>query len=181
MIILITILFFTFDTSSCLCFPTDKALMSKPFFLNILNSTNINSSIFFLKIALWNPNCTHIMNPNIMTCRLIWWICGSAEIIVIKLFLFLFFFYLSNFRRLFFLNSDLIIFALIFLLNLIFFCLIMWVDHLLLTFLLLNLLFWYLFFHFLVLIFNFMLADFLYFFVIFMFFLQNLRIIILDL
>lgn len=181
MIILITILFFTLDTGSCFCFPTDKALMPKPFFLNILNSSNINSAIFFLKIALWNPNCTYIMNPNIMTCRLIWWICRSAEIIVIKLLFFLLFFYLGNFRRFFFLNSDLIIFALIFLLNFILFCLIMWVDHYLLAFLLLNLLFLHLFLHFLVLIFNFMLTYFLYFFVFFMLFLQNLRIIILDL
>lgn len=92
MVILFTLLILTFYTCSCFQFFTNKAFMFISFFLNILNSFYINSTIFFLKITFRNPNWAYIMNPNIMTCWLIIRICCFVKIIIIKLLSFLFIF-----------------------------------------------------------------------------------------
>lgn len=85
MVILFALLILAFYTCSCFRFFTNKAFMLISFFLNILNSFYINSSIFFLKIAFRNPYWTYVMNPNIMACWLIIWICCFIKIIIIKL------------------------------------------------------------------------------------------------
>ncbi len=89
MIIFPTFWVLTFYTCTCFWFFTNKAFMLISLLFDILNTSDINGSILLFKIALRNPNWAYIMNPNIMTRRLILWISSLIKVIIIKFLLLL--------------------------------------------------------------------------------------------
>lgn len=85
MIIFSTLWIITFYTSTRFNFFTYSTLMFKSSFINILNSFNIDCTIFLFKITFRYPYCTDIMYPYIMTWWLVCRIGSLIEIIIIKL------------------------------------------------------------------------------------------------
>jgi hypothetical protein len=75
MIIFITLRILAFDCSTTLILFANEAFIFKSPLFNILNSFDIYHPIFFLKVALRNPNGANIMNPNIMRDRKICGVC----------------------------------------------------------------------------------------------------------
>ena len=92
MVILSAFLIFAFYTGPSFRFFTYKTFVFVSLFFNVFNSSNVYDSILFLKITFRHPNWTYIMDPNIMTIWLIWWVCSFVEVIVIKFFFLLFIF-----------------------------------------------------------------------------------------
>ena len=91
---------------------TAEAFMFVSLFLNVLNSFYVYNSILLLKITLWNPNWTHIMDPYIMTNWLIVWVCSFVEIVIVK-FLFLLFILCISLYITYFLSYYILLFLLI--------------------------------------------------------------------
>lgn len=79
----------TFYTCTGFWFFTNKTFMFISLLFNILNTSDINGSIFLFKITLRNPDWADIMNPNIMTRRLILWISSLVKVVIIKFLLLL--------------------------------------------------------------------------------------------
>lgn len=65
----------TLDARSTSGFFADEALLLESFLVNVLDSFDVDQSIFLLKIAFGDPNCTNIMHPHEVTDRLICWVC----------------------------------------------------------------------------------------------------------
>lgn len=97
MIKFITLTIFTLYSCSTFILFAYKTLGFKSFLLDILNSFDIDDSIFLLEIALWNPDSTYIMNPNIVANRNLRRIAWFNKIIVVTFLLFLTF--LSNYSN----------------------------------------------------------------------------------
>ena len=90
MIISFTFWVITFYTSSRFSFLTDDTLIFISSLFYILNSFDVNSTIFFFKITFRNPNCTNIMNPDKVASWCIIWISIFVEIVIVYFILFFF-------------------------------------------------------------------------------------------
>ncbi len=89
MVIFITFSILAFNCCSTFIFFADKALVFKPFFINILNTFYTDNPILFLKIEFRHPNSTNIMNPYIMTGRNFSRISRFNKIVIVAFLLFL--------------------------------------------------------------------------------------------
>lgn len=83
-----TIFILAFYTSSSFTQLANNTFLFKSFLINIIYSLNVDGAVLFFKIALRDPNCTYIMNPNKMTNWLIIRVCYFWEIIIIRFILF---------------------------------------------------------------------------------------------
>ena len=90
MIILVTSFIITLNTSTTLHIVTNQTSLLKSFLINVFYTFDVNLTIFLLKITLWNPDSTNIVNPNIIADRLVCWIGRFQEIIIIRLILLIF-------------------------------------------------------------------------------------------
>jgi hypothetical protein len=86
MIVLFTLRIFAFDTGACSGFFTDEAFMFVTFFLNVLNAPYIDDPILFLEVTFRHPNRANVMDPNIMTARLICRVCRFIKVVIVKFF-----------------------------------------------------------------------------------------------
>lgn len=98
MVVFVAFWVFTFDCSSTLVLLTDKTLVFESLLFDIFDSFDADDTILFLEIAFRHPNCTDIMDPDIVTDWYISWICGFYEVIIVTFLLFFTFFpdYLDN-------------------------------------------------------------------------------------
>lgn len=88
MIELTTTGFFTFHAGPSPMLPTDGACQFKPFLVNSFDPLDIYLPILLLKVALRNPDRTHVVAPNIMALGLdTQVIARSLEIVVINVIL----------------------------------------------------------------------------------------------
>lgn len=85
MIIFTTFTVLTFDCCPTFGFLANKAFIFESLPINAINTFDANNSIFLLKVALRDPNCTDIVNPNIVAYWNIIGISAFDKIVVVIL------------------------------------------------------------------------------------------------
>lgn len=69
MVVFVAFRVLTFDGCSTFIFLAHKALAFESFMIYVFDTFDADHAVFFLKVALWDPDSADIVDPDIVACR----------------------------------------------------------------------------------------------------------------